>query len=115
MNVKSLTKGPPLKVYANVRKKNADEGELKDQLTKTRGSLRDMLAHSGHSKLCLSDFVGCPTIPGCLPHMIFSVKTMKVPRKLEQIDHLGLASKGFRTAPLPYPKICHLSVGIIFI
>lgn len=29
MNVKSLTKGRPGKVYVNIRKKNADEGELK--------------------------------------------------------------------------------------
>lgn len=98
-----------------MRKKNADEGELKDWVTKTRVSLRDMLAHSGHSKLCSNDFAGCPTTPGCPPQRIFSVKTKQVPRKLERMDHLGPALKGVRTAPLPYPKICHLSVGIIFV
>lgn len=82
VNVKSLTKGQLLKVYVNRRKKNADEDRIKDWLTKPWASLRDMLAHSRHSKPCLDDFVGWPTILVCLGYMSFSVKIEKAPGKL---------------------------------
>ena len=94
MNVKLSTKGRPSRLYVNRRKKNADEDGLKDWLTKPGVSMRNMLAHSGHSYLGLNNFVGtkCPIWPR---YMIFSVKTEKVPGKLEQVDYLRLAYTDF--------------------